>query len=220
MPSLPQVSLLRVCKALKLEAEPALYKNTFVLKSEDAIQQLFRKTLQTPARKLLLKSIDVTLHQYDFTLQDIRMSYIHSILDVDTSSFSHLSSRPEHYFWKTQQRDISWQRKLDPILDNLALDRLVLDLSGCFCHDICECRMEAMAVTCFKKGFESQAPKMVEVKGWVAGRPDVDVVVRDCLGIWTMRRAKHVGGSASLALDTISEAEQWLLEVAREEERK
>ena len=78
--------------------------------------------------------------------------------------------------------------------------------------------MAAMAILCFKKGFALQAPKAVKIKGWNCVRFDVSTVVRDCLGIWTARRAASVAGCAGSALDTISEAEKWLLEAAREEE--
>ena len=40
-PSRPQLSLLRTCKALKLEAEPLLYKNTLILKNEGACAIFF-----------------------------------------------------------------------------------------------------------------------------------------------------------------------------------
>ena len=89
-----------------------------------------------------------------------------------------------HRCARTKLRDVAWQRKVDPILDNLTLDRLVLNLSDSFCDGTgCECRMAAMAIMCFEKGFALQPPKAVVVKGWNAGRPDIDAVVRDCLGV-------------------------------------
>ena len=87
-------------------------------------------------------------------------------------------------FPKSKLRDVTWQRKVDPILDKFTLERLVLDLSDSFCEDdSCKCRLAGMAILCFRKGFALQAPKAVEIKGWDAGRPDIDAMVRNCLGI-------------------------------------
>ena len=64
------LSFLCTCKTLELEAEPALYKTTLISRNEGAIQKCFKKTLQTPARKLLPKFIEVSLQRDDFTVRD------------------------------------------------------------------------------------------------------------------------------------------------------
>ena len=89
---------------------------------------------------------------------------------------------------------------MDPILDNLTLDRLVLDLSDSFCGSNCTCRKVAAAIPYFKEGFTLQAPKVVQIKGWDTGCADVEVMVRDCLRVWTLRRARYIAGYAGLAL--------------------
>ena len=224
-PSRPQVSLLRTCKALKLEAEPELYKNTIVLRKEKDIQQFFQNTLEKPARKLLPKSVEVSLERRDFTPEINCMAYNHGMTKASrTLRFSRPTNqynREVHRFAKIKLRDVAWQRQVDPILNNLKLDKLVLDLGDSFCdNDDCNCRMAAMATLCFKKGFALQAPKVVEVKGWALDGLDISAVVGECLRMWTMRRAGHVAGDTDLALNTISGAEKWLVEVAREEEER
>ena len=224
-PSRPQVSLLCTCKALKLEAEPVLYSNTLILRNEGDIQTLFQETLQTPAQKLLPKFVEVSLQRQDFTPQHCCMAYNHSVTKVRgvlaSSGSIDQYNRQLHRFAKIKLRDVAWQRKVDPILNNLKLDKLVLDLRDSFCdNDDCNCRMAAMAILCFKKGFALQVPKVVEVKGWELGGLDISAVVGECLGTWTMRRAGHVAGNTDLAVGTVSGAEKWLMEVAREEEER
>ena len=98
------------------------------------------------------------------------MAYNHGVTKVRGVLASSRSidqySRQLHCFAKIKLQDVTWQRKVDPFLDNLTLDRLVLDLSDSFCEDDdCKFRMAAMAILCFKKGFASRAPKIVEVEG-------------------------------------------------------
>ena len=208
--SLPCVTLLRTCKVVKFEAEPVIYENTFILSTFGAIQKLFHQTLPTPTRKLLLKSAEVSLSFGDYTDND-RIE----LMPFRTPPVWH---RQVHRLLSAQLTDRTWPRKVDLVLDHLTLDHFILDLSRSFCFSRdCACSMAARATTRFKKGFALQAPNTIDVKGWDAGRADVDVVVRDCLGIWTMRRASHEAGYADVALGSISEAEEWLLEAARKE---
>ena len=218
----PQLSLLCTCRRLKVEAEPVIYQNTVILRKEEDIQSFFQKTIPTPARKLLPKSIEVSLGRDDFTTLDSCMVYNHGITKsrglLASSGSINEYNREIHRFAKLKLRDATWQRKVDPILDHLRLDRLILDLSDSFCPEDCDCRMAAMAVLCFEKGFAVHTPKIVEVKGWELDDLDIAAVVGECLGTWTMRRAGKVAGDADSALGTISEAEKWLLDMASEEE--
>ena len=110
---------------------------------------------------------------------------------------------------KNMERDIAWPRKVDLILENLTLDRIVLDLSYSPCSGGCNCNMAAVAITYFDRGFALRSPNSVEIKGWDAGREDVEVMVHDCLELWTSKRMIGYPDSARYAK---SEAEEWLLE--------
>ena len=112
---------------------------------------------------------------------------------------------------KNMERDIAWPRKVNPILENLTLDRIVLDLSNSPSSGGCNCNMAAVAITYFDRGFALRSPKSVEIKGWDAGREDVEVMVHDCLELWT---SKRMVGHPDSARYTKSEAEEWLLEKA------
>ena len=79
--------------------------------------------------------------------------------------------------------------------------------------------MAAATIMCFEQGLALQISKPVQVKEWDAGRADVEVMARDCLEAWTMRRGGHIAGYADLASDTYSEAKERLLEAALKEER-
>ena len=200
--SLPYVPLLRTCKAVKLEAEPVVYKNTFILSDPDAIEDILDRTFSSPPRKILLKSVKISLGSHDSIPED---------------RFWPIGSFVSEHSRRTYRLEI-WKRRVVPILENLTLDRLVLDLSDSFYQGRCKCRMAATALTCFKGGFASRAPNCVEIKGWDSVRVDVETVVRDCLQIWTMKRVRRVAGSSNEAPDVNSEAEKWLLETARSEE--
>lgn len=202
--SLPYVPLLRTCKAVKFEAEPVVYKNTFIFPKFGAIEKLFHDTLSTPARKLLLKSLEVSLGGNNFAVAGPLLS----------QSGQQLQCRMIF-----QLRLVAWQHSVAPILEDLTLDQLVLDLSDSSYRDGCKCRMAAAAIMCFEQGFALQTPKAVQVRGWDGGRADVETMVRDCLEAWTMRRGGHVAGYTDLAFSKYFEAEEWLLEAARKEER-
>lgn len=203
---------------MKLEAEPRLYKNTFILSNEGAIQKLLQQTLSTPERKLLLKSVELSLSSRDFTIEDGRAAESAGFkkwYNLPNNPWRYVNpGRPYHHLAPPQQSVVAWQRKFDPVVEYLALDRLVLDLrySFCSCCDNNRIRMATTAIRCFQKGFKLQAPGLVEVKGWDdAGRADPEVVVRECLRAWTSRRASRLPGSADPALDRVDEAEEWLL---------
>lgn len=223
---LPYVTLLRACKKIKLEAEPIVYKNKFILANEGAVEKLFEQTFPTRERKLLLKSVELSLQSMDFTREDISAACKDGFdrwFTMVNAGRSHLlgTGRAFHHCVTPQQIVIAWQRKVDPILDHLALNQLVLDLSDsfCYCHDTHKARMAAMAIRCFEKGFRLRAPNLVKVKGWDdAGRADAEVVVRVLLKTWTMRRADHLVGSSQPALENVPEAEAWFSKVACEEE--
>lgn len=119
---------------------------------------------------------------------------------------------------KATQRDIIWARQVVPMLDYLKLNRLVVDLGQSFCLCKSNCKIAAMAITCFKKGFALGTPKEVKTKGWDADREDVEAVVQECLRTWTLTRARPMVGFSHSAIPIRSEAEEWLLREATREE--
>lgn len=218
---LPYVPLLCLCQAVHLEAEPIAYENTFIFSSGKAIQKLFDRTHQTPERKLLLKSVEISLQVQDRSkgaLEALAYYFSQPSRRANTQG-AETSSLSIHYWMKATQRNKIWPRQVLPILDYLTLDRLVVDLDQSFCLGNCNCKIAAMAVTCFKKGFALRTPKVLKTKGWDAGREDVEAVVQECLRIWTSRRARGMVEFSHSAVPIESEAEEWLLkEAAREED--
>lgn len=212
----PYVPLLRTCKAIYLEAEPVIYENTFILSDARAVRKLFETTLPTPARKLLLKSLKLCLQINDHRPRDclapINDLIAHKGVQRRVTDTHQTVSEPgcEVYFRsKAVLMGVIWPLQIDPILDCLALNRLVLDLSETFCPFL-TCSLEASAIMCFRHGFALQAPKVVEIKGWDAGRADVDDMVRECFRMWTAKRAGR-------RLSVGSEAQSWLLKAVRKE---
>lgn len=211
-PLLPYVAVLRVCKAIFSEAEPVVYENTFILTHHTAIQKLFDKTLATPARKLMLKSVEISLENKYPIPKDTLLSSMMSMMELfqriitrDTGNFIFKMRCFSRYL----ETDITWPLKIEPILENLRLDRIVLDMSCSSCSDSCTCDIAAISIMCFNSGFALRAPKSVEIKGWDAGGEEAETMVRDCLGVWT---SKRMMGYPSSARCTKSDAEKWLLE--------
>lgn len=68
---LPNLALLQVSKAIRLEAEPATYKRNHVhLGRTESSQRFFEQCLNTPERKLWLKSVTVRLDYDDLPRAD------------------------------------------------------------------------------------------------------------------------------------------------------
>lgn len=251
-PPYPYVPLLRTCKAVHFEAEPVVYENIFFLASKQAIERLFTDSLPTPARRLLLTSVEISLYFDDIDKEDkilMRREFLEKMyVSGDSCLFGrpseiHCSQRlfrlrvrpfqshcyqepslpqscPDSYrISMNQLRGINaWQNKIIPILGNLTLDRLVLDLSHSCCGVCCTyCHSAPMAIMCFKKGFALRAPRVVQVKGWDAGRANVQVMVQGCLELWTRRQAGRVAASVAFGVQGMLEAEKWLDKVFCEE---
>ena len=111
-PILPYVPILRVCKAVLFEAEPVLYENTFVLYNPADVGNLFSETPPTPARKLLLRSVEVRFPKWN--PPPGWCPY-----DMDSVAA---------FLVKTWMA-LRWGNAIHEILDDLTLDRLVIDVS-------------------------------------------------------------------------------------------
>jgi len=54
---MPHVAILRVRKSIHNEAELYIYLNTVIRETSNAVRRLFNYCLQSPGRKLMVKSI-------------------------------------------------------------------------------------------------------------------------------------------------------------------
>ena len=184
-PLFPYVPVLRVCKAIFREAEPVIYENIFILPHHTAIQKLFDKTLATPARKLMLKSVEISLENKYPIPKDTLISSMGSmrvlsqrIITHDTGNFVFKLRCVLEYLG----RDINWPLKIGPILENLTLDRIILDMSCSSCSGSCDCDMAAISIMFLDSGFARRAPKSVEIKGWDAGGEEAEAMVQIAWG--------------------------------------
>ena len=192
-PILPYVPILRVCKAVLFEAEPVLYENTFVLYNPTDVGNLFSETLPTPARKLLLRSVELWYQKRDSPLGAGHF-HVEIIAAIMVSQ------------WMAS----CWGNAIHEICDYLTLDRLVIDVSDAFgkIEGGSQPRMAAKAVTgLLKNDFALQTPKVVEVRGWYVGLVDVDEWVQKALRVWSLERARRTGGSSTSAIHVDTKAE-------------
>ena len=194
---LPHVALLRVCEKIHLEAEPILYRNTFVFSTHQAIEKLFEVCFNTQKRKLLLRSVEVRLSDNGAdlleTLTEVRrlqrFFYMARVLD-------YTQTLPVTIFHMTEQSntETDWKRTVSLILDNLSPDRLTLGLTKFQCPIKC-CDMPMAAIMCFSPGFAFASPRTVKLVGLEGSNPTVehrmdDSYVVELFEKWTSKRAE------------------------------
>ena len=157
----------------------------------------------------MLKSVEISLkNKYPVPNDPLLLSMRELYQTIDIYGTGNLDLKIG-CLMEYMERDLTWPLKIDPILENLALDRIVLDLSYSYHSDSCKCNMAAISIMSFDSGFALRAPKAVEIQGWDAGGEDAEAMVHACLGDWTMKRMM---GYSDPARYTKSKAEEWLLE--------
>lgn len=195
----PSVSILSACKAINLEAQQFLFRNTINLSCHKENEQLFQNSLNTPELRLLLKSVELTFEPTDCgdTAEDafaigVKASYgsidaaLNDVPDMQNSSCQY------HQPTKAQLCHVSWPRKVRSLLLHTRLDRLTLDLTRAHCVPEC-CRLETAAILSLRDGFRlGHVPKQVKVRG-MTGFEDtdeptqMDLLVHRLLKKWTLR---------------------------------
>ena len=158
----PEVQILRVCKAVYREAEEMLYqKNTFVLPTRNLTARFFETSLNTEVRRAWVKSLEVTLDSADMTEKD------------RITCWEDINPPPEglediyyvfHERYKDQLVRKDWPQKLKNVLDFLLLDKIVVDLSERIC---CKGRCKVVGRDtreAFFSGFAMGMPKVMEIR--------------------------------------------------------
>ncbi len=175
----PNVSLLKTCKRISWEAEHLLYQhNTFVMPTSSLTAKFFANTMTTTVRRSWMKSIEVYLDPSDLDTADRKVVCGSQLdwprqleqalrLDGNAPPASHLlrtCGKELHRANKTYLVEISWPRKMAPILEHLQLDTLVLNIDCSKCEDDC-CTLYAGAVMAFHEGFALGMPKDLKIYG-------------------------------------------------------
>ena len=190
----PYVTLLRLSKAIYDEAEPILYRNTFAFLILGPLERLFVKSLPTSTPRLLLKNVEISLQGSDLASEDVNtalmwLSAPPHLLSPPRNAFNINNMR--HLLVKACLRNVSWQRKVSPLLQTLKLDRLVLDLRNCNCWGGC-CSLHVSAIVAFEKSFFLGAPKALQLNWPEAGigpkQARIDQIIGDCFKLWTLDR--------------------------------
>ena len=208
----PEVTLLRVCKDIHLEAEAMLYqRNTFMLPVSDLTARFFKRSLHNDTRRAMIKSVRLFLGPADLTRDD-REVVLDEVLEYQRDemlfpekaySWSDDLSQELHDAYKHRLGTIVWPRKASFILGHLQLDKLVIDLVDAKCIEGC-CFMRALGVQAFQPGFAKAMPKRIEVLGVSKFRNEI----LDVLETWTARRLLKVvpgtGRKESEVFDLVS----------------
>ena len=164
----PDVNILSVCKATYHEAAPILYgKNTFVLPTCGLTTRFFETALKTPIQQSWISSVEIRFQHEDMTIKEENLAHL---LAKNEFSFMQAGNGP----WMPPGNNLSvsilylinvvWKEKLDPILDLLYLDNLVIDLGGSLWRNRGMRDLNRYVLDLFKKGFARGVPKSFTIK--------------------------------------------------------
>ena len=186
---LPSVALLQVSKTIREEAEPMLYqKNVLRLGSAEVTRKFFERSLNTPERRMWLKSVRTRL---DF--RDITKANRQSVLERQLSLLQTRMLFPEknrstivieeilHKEYTNCLAESMWPRKLSPLLEDCKLEMFSVDFSQARCPGRC-CPINARAVLAFRKGFANGVPEELLLIGLNQGEMKES---RKQIKVWT-----------------------------------
>ena len=234
----PNVQLLRVCKAFHTEAEHIVYNyNHFQFRIKKYLDDFFTRCLHSTDRRLLIKSVSISLGVYNFTEADTRQAYEQGIpgpqdpmstLIVHGRQFSNIG---EAYcqLEKVPLDNGAWQKKVSSLTKHVKLDSLEIDVTCGSCGGGI-CSMAGNAIKAFKRGFAFGVPKSLVVSSWLAEATNpeliyLNAIARDCIKIWTLEKSGRISAGTEEFKDL--EAAQrayngltWLMVKARNEKVK
>ena len=198
----PSTALIMVCKLIREEAEPMLYsRNTFVLPIFRFSARFFSHSLNTKERKSWLKYVELELTQLDMETQERKQLFGEEVAYLEP-----FFTNPSETYYKTNQREHAvwdfiveldleyqktlirnhWPAKLAPILDDLELKELYVDVRGNTCTDTC-CEMGGCALEAFKKGFANGLPDNLIITGCLKEDDEVERLISE----WSQEREKR-----------------------------
>lgn len=199
---IPNIALFRVCKTMHEEAEPYLYLNTLILATSSTVERLINVCLHTPARKLMLKSVDLRLGTSALSEEDV--GAINKSIQSRGPENKNAGTAPWALFIrygprlrKETLRNIIWPSVMSLVLDHTRLDSLVTNMSESF-RRRGSCDMAASALLSLEKGFALGAPKKVEVTyvNFPERMEDLKLILdkgmQECVSLWTQKRAGMV----------------------------
>ncbi|KAM0801882.1 hypothetical protein BDR22DRAFT_845550 [Usnea florida] len=168
----PSVAILQVSKTIREEAEPMLYqKNVLRLGSAEVAGKFFERSLNTPERRMWLKSVRTGLDSRDITKADRQsvlenqMPLLHSLmLFPEKGSLATTIEGILHDEYTNCLVDTIWPRKLSPLLNDCKLEKLSVNLSQATCPGKC-CPRKGRALLAFRKGFAYGVPKELPLVG-------------------------------------------------------
>lgn len=194
----PAVALLQVSKAIRLEAEPTIYQRNHVhLGRAGSSQRFFERCLNTPERKLWLKSVSVSLGHDDMTRADrsaildteLALARDDMIIPQRADSEDMPWSETLHDAYSNYLKGTVWPRKVSPLLDHCRLNKLVVSVHSAFCPALC-CRIRAYAVLSFNAGFAMGMPERLVIEGFGEYVSASEELIRS----WTSRRIADSDG--------------------------
>lgn len=200
---LPNVALLQASKTIRREAEPIVYqRNNVKLGSAEFSQRFFEQCLNTPDRKLWLKSVTLWLGSDDLSEADRN-----AVLDTELGLAREDMLLPKrkddrhgrwsytlHHAYKKYLGETIWPRKVSPLLESCSLTKLVVGIEFANCWAGC-CAMRRHAVRSFSKGFAF--PTNFKIVGVGEGKVASEKLIR----CWTTRRIAE-SEDMKLLLDT------------------
>jgi len=171
----PCVNILFTCRLIHQEAVSILYSQNIVnLPVSILTERFFKTALHNLERCSWVKSVHIGFLTDDLT-EDQRTELLQPIIADTQKDLVRMSNELRvtvmdfgstvHQVFNEHLRTCAWSRKVNPVLENLKLDMLILDFDDCTCVDRC-CQMAAYALSSLKPGFAHEMPKEVTVLGF------------------------------------------------------
>ncbi|KAL9632313.1 MAG: hypothetical protein Q9164_005395 [Protoblastenia rupestris] len=209
-----------------------MFWNTYSFSTAEALEKFLIYDFSDGARRLRLTTIQIGLKWTGLNEQEARAMIDEAYKRRFDEDIDNPSDNPEppslirhvHEVRKIYLRDLSWQRMMNLVLDNLRPKTLILDLYGSLDLSEC-CKMQTSAICSLWPGFASGlTPEILKLKG-LHGFEEIDEMsageqlVLTLVKIWTFARAGDAAHIPQAWIDEIGDkAEDSLLEEIQQEE--
>ena len=219
----PCVNILFTCRLIHQEAESVLYSQNIInLPVSILTERFFKVALHNLERCNWVKTVRVRFLTDDLT-EDQRTELLQPIIADTQKDLVRMSDELRitvmdfgstvHQVFNEHLRTCAWSHKVNPVLENLKLDKLILNFDACTCVDGC-CQMAAYALSSLRSGFAHEMPKEITVSGfeyelydlatcdrwesfenWVEG----ELFIKGLIKQWTEKRRRGSHGAAEEA---------------------
>jgi len=186
--SYQNTNLLKTCRLIHTEASPTLYsKNVWVLPMTVWTVKFFANSLYNDERRAWVKHVYLYLQAQDISVEERQAVASDTRLGLPSNVPQREVDEWTYNAYGTYLRTISWPRKVELILEHLALDSLAVNVCWSICPETVYCPLGISAIVAFADGFRYGMPTHFEIysaNGW--DREATETMLRK----WTEQRGE------------------------------